>query len=306
VVGALEALKAACPQFAVNGLMEPQNVWIVKPAAKSRGRGIQTFNEIDKLLEYVEARDRNTACQWVVQKYMENPLVVAKRKFDIRQWVLVTDWNPLTIWFNQECYLRFGVEEYTLDEENMDNKFVHLVNNSIGKYSKQYNQKLVAEDGKEIESCMWSSEDFKEYCKTVAGEDHFTNKIQPRMKEIAIWSLMAVQDLIEHRKNSWELYGYDFMIDDQFQTYLIEINSSPACDYSTHVTERFVKRALVDLLKVTLDTREWERRGGKPGPPPETGGWERIHRAAAVHPQASLGNDLFLAGTRIERKKKKL
>ncbi|RYY72551.1 hypothetical protein EON63_20720 [archaeon] len=51
----------------------------------------------------------------------------------------------------------------------------------------------------------------------------------PTPQEIAKVSLMCAVDMIEHRKNSWELYGFDYMVDEDFNAWLIEINSSPAC-----------------------------------------------------------------------------
>lgn len=106
-------------------------MWIVKPAAKSRGRGISTFNDLPKLLKYIEAGSGFSG-QWVVQKYMENPLVIAKRKFDIRQWVVVTDWNPVTIWFYDECYARFSVQDYdTSDRQEECSSVLNCIKNIL-------------------------------------------------------------------------------------------------------------------------------------------------------------------------------
>ena len=61
-------------------------------------------------------------------------MLVKCRKFDIRQWVLVTDWNPLTVWLYSEPYIRFAAADFSY--KNIQNRYAHLSNNSVAKHAK--------------------------------------------------------------------------------------------------------------------------------------------------------------------------
>lgn len=65
----------------------------------------------------------------MIQKYLERPLLIKKRKFDIRLWVLVT--HDMKCYQFKEGYLRMSGREYTLNPNQQDNPFVHLTNNAI-------------------------------------------------------------------------------------------------------------------------------------------------------------------------------
>lgn len=213
----IDKIAEKSPQTSING---QRNIWIVKPAGLSRGRGIRLFNSMAEIHNYSRGKDNN----WVIQKYIEHPLLYKNRKLDIRQWVMVTDWNPLTVWFYRECYVRLSFSDYDL--EDIADRFRHLTNNSINKHAKNFEK----EDG------FLSQDDFADYLKSLAYpglEDPFYTKIQPKMQEIVKNTLMCVQDMVENRKNSSEIYGYDFCVDDQLNPWLIEINASPAWDYSS-------------------------------------------------------------------------
>mmetsp|Transcript_37132 Transcript_37132/g.56984 ORF Transcript_37132/g.56984 Transcript_37132/m.56984 type:complete len:116 (+) Transcript_37132:702-1049(+) len=69
----------------------------------------------------------------VVQKYIEQTfLLPGKIKFDIRQWVLVTSWDPLEAYVFDSAYLRLCSSEFSLDE--ISNVYRHLSNYSIQKH----------------------------------------------------------------------------------------------------------------------------------------------------------------------------
>ena len=65
----------------------------------------------------------------VIQKYIERPFLIENRKFDIRQWFLVTSWQPLELYIYNEGYCRFSKKEYDL--KDLNNKFIHLTNQAI-------------------------------------------------------------------------------------------------------------------------------------------------------------------------------
>ena len=113
----------------------------------SRGRGIKCLANLNDILDTSLGKET----QYVVQKYIENPLIINKRKFDIRVWVVVEDYNPPKIWFYNQFYLRFCLEDYNTDA--LKNRYAHLTNNSIQKY----NTKIGSAD---LDSSMWDRETF--------------------------------------------------------------------------------------------------------------------------------------------------
>ena len=150
----LDKVDKNLPQSAFEG---SKNIWIVKPGGLSRGRGVHCIDQLNDILSNVKPCN-----QTIIQKYIENPLVINGRKFDIRQWVLVTDLNPLTVWLFDTPYVRFGAENYHIDD--FKNVFSQLTGNSIAKHSEKFNSG-------EIEGDMWENEQFREFLKKTYGKD---------------------------------------------------------------------------------------------------------------------------------------
>lgn len=74
-------------------------------------------------------------------------------------------------------------------------------------------------------------------------------KIYPGIKQCLVGAMLACQETMDKRQNSFELYGADFMLTDDFTPWLIEINSSPDLAPTTSVTARLCPQCLEDVIK---------------------------------------------------------
>ena len=112
----------------------------MKPAALSCGRGIYVTDDINDI--ELHGLDENVS----VSQYISNPLLIDGYKFDLRMYVGITSFDPLTIYVHDSGLARFATEKYSSSPESYNNKFMHLTNFSINKMSDKFKVNTDAEN----------------------------------------------------------------------------------------------------------------------------------------------------------------
>ena len=184
---------------------------------------------------------------FIIQKYIERPLLINKRKFDIRVWVLV---NHTGKWyFFKEGYLRTSGSDFKLDDSNPDDQYVHLTNNAVQRHAENYGE---FEEGNQL-----SFKQFQNYLDKHYSDKNinFYEDWLPKMKQMVKHSLMAARRKLNPNniKLCFELFGYDFIMDEDFNWWLIEVNTNPCLEESSLLLKYYLRRMVDDMLKIVID-----------------------------------------------------
>jgi len=93
------------------------------------------FSDIEEIREYTAGSEKWS--NWVVQKYIEKPMLIMNRKFDIRIFGLITTIHGvMKAYFFKHCYVRTNSREYTLDD--LSDPLIHLSNDAVQKEDEEY------------------------------------------------------------------------------------------------------------------------------------------------------------------------
>ena len=211
---------------------------------------------------------------WVVQQYIKQPMLLeGQRKFDIRCWVLL-DAN-FQVYVHREGVLRTTSVPFNTDPESFHNDFVHLSNHCIQTHSKDYGKYEATNEMFFNEFHDFLAANYRVSSRRREDEtssvgvvpaivqrnkaDEITTSllpaslerdILPQIHRIVALTMHAARGRMESAEGSgwgsFQLFGYDFMVDEHMVVHLLEINSSPA------VADMLLKEITEDVVNVAI------------------------------------------------------
>ena len=239
-----DSLKIKVPKSHYTG----KNLWVLKRINLNRGREIKVLRDLNSIISEIEnsKNEKKYSCL-IIQKYIENTLLYNNRKFDIRIWVLISYLSTndkYEVYVFKEGHLKACSETFNI---NSDDLYVHLTNYSVQKYNRNFSKEEV---GNEISFELFQNELDKKGIKK-----NFKKDIFPKILRIIAISTNAAKTKINilARRNCFEIFGYDIILDGNCQPFLLEINTNPGLEESSPLIKMLVPRMIDDAFRLTID-----------------------------------------------------
>ena len=218
------------------------NLWLIKPAHLWGGFGVRIFQS----LKDVKLKS------FLLNKYVTNLDLIHNKKYDLRLYILVTGLKPLRIYSNQEGLIRIAAKKFTLNEEFIKNRYVHLTNTGVNSINEDF---IVPDNTSNEKANIWNLHMYANRLKKM-NVDY--NELKHKIHDIIIKSIISVyKNLTLEQKlnnlndiNFYDLLGYDIIITKDFEPILLEINSGPSITYHNQLDKPIKTNLLVDTLNI--------------------------------------------------------
>lgn len=237
----VEMLLAQLPtdfQPSINGT---EGIWILKTPHQTRGRGMRVLRDLVEILNEAEAHGWNT----IVQKYIERPLLLGGAKCDVRVWALVTSWAPRCVLFAYpEPYINKCLKAFSLAPGSLNDEEVHIGCQGVDRPLSELFGSLP-----DIES-RWHEHSWPRICESIRAA------VGSVADAAFIYAVPKAGAAEEHQgPASFELFGFDFILSDNLDPWLLEANTSPGMVHC-HEVDAGLSRAVDGMLDIVLGLHE--------------------------------------------------
>ena len=142
----LKRYAAGCAEEASSILQRfpPTSFWVVKSSSANNACGVYLTTGTEGMrsspwLERLPSDKASSTTAWLVEAYMQNPLLLNGRKFHLRCNVLAI--GCMQVFVHEMVVLHVACKPFTLEAEQLEDRFVHITNNSVQRYHPEYNHK---------------------------------------------------------------------------------------------------------------------------------------------------------------------
>ncbi|XP_054031667.1 inactive polyglycylase TTLL10 [Dryobates pubescens] len=240
-------------------LCRGEEIWICKPSCSNQGKGIfllkgpAALDSLQAKLHSTEEQPpkKKVLCKApparIVQRYIHQPLLLEGKKFDVRAYLLIACTAPFLVLFAQG-YARLTCGHYDPASEDLT---VHLTNQYMQKKHPLYSQLK--------EETVWGMEHLNSYLnekfRGTSGlpADWVFTVLTERMKQIVLQCFLAAQHKLARSLGYFDLIGCDFLVDEHFKVWLLEMNSNPALHTNCRVLRDIIPAVVHECLDLVLE-----------------------------------------------------
>ena len=229
--------------------------YILKSSLTNKGAEILIFDRRSQLEEYFIERVKNfnedeDDCtidirEWVIQKYIQNPLLLNKRKFHLRVYVLAV--GNLKVYVYENILALFSLKEYRDDNFSKDYFSSHITNTCV-----QFGNNEKFEEAECIKEFWNLSFDSESEEKNKFIKNKIFNDIKNCVAEI--FNCLGCEKIVfQPLENSFELYGFDFLIDSNMNCFFLEANAFPDFKQTGTNLNNLIKTLFYQTISIAID-----------------------------------------------------
>ena len=229
-------------------------VFIQKDTNTHMGSGVHLFDEgREKAFKMVYAR-RNL-CGNVdkiqMQKYIHNPLLLYGHKFDFRVYMLITSVNPVIVYYH-DGFLRVSLQIFNMTSTNRATHFTNThIAEDLFKYAKVHGNWSGMTEAELRDFQTWNFTRLHNYLYSIQkinDPDWLQNYLRPQLMKAIIHILRSTQHTITRATNTYQLWGMDFIMDDNLKLWFIEANPRPGIMAASPMRKKFMEMMVEDMF----------------------------------------------------------